>query len=115
MGRGVERAICAHHARRLRRVDRLQALAPRGTAPWAAGDPPPRDGCTLEVLVDGEQALPAIAQALAGARREVLLAGWHASPDFALTRDGSQPPLRALLAGVAERVPVRMLLWAGAP
>src|SRR4051812_1154985 len=69
----------------------------------------------MEVLVDGETALPAMAQALRGARHEVLMAGWHASPDFALTRDDGAPPLRDLLAGLAERVPVRVLMWAGAP
>jgi phosphatidylserine/phosphatidylglycerophosphate/cardiolipin synthase-like enzyme len=115
LGRGVERAICAHHARRLRRIDRLDALDPAGDGPLAAGEPPPRDGCRMEVLVDGEEALPAMAAALRDARREVLMAGWHASADFALTRDGDPPPLRALLADLAERVPVRVLMWAGAP
>ena len=33
---------------------------PRGG--WAAGDPPPRSGNTVEVLIDGEQALPVIAE-----------------------------------------------------
>jgi phosphatidylserine/phosphatidylglycerophosphate/cardiolipin synthase-like enzyme len=116
VGRSVERAICAHHARRLRRIDRLGALDPADDGPWAAGEPRPREGCRMDVLVDGEEALPAIAEALRGARREVLMAGWHASPDFALTRGGGgPPPLRALLAELAERVPVRVLMWAGAP
>ncbi|HEY3186456.1 MAG TPA: phospholipase D family protein [Solirubrobacteraceae bacterium] len=115
LGLGVERAICAHHARRLRRTGWLRALDPAGEGPWAAGDPPPRAGCRMEVLVDGENALPAIAEALRGARHEVLMAGWHASPDFALTREAGAPSLRALLAELAERVPVRVLLWAGAP
>jgi len=115
LGLSVERAICAHHARRLRRTGWLRALDPQGDGPWAAGDPPPRAGCRMEVLVDGEHALPAIAEALRGAQREVLLAGWHASPDFKLTREPGAPSLRALLAELAERVPVRMILWAGAP
>ena len=38
---------------------------------WAAGDPPPRTGGALEVLVDGGAALPRIAEALAGARSHV--------------------------------------------
>jgi phosphatidylserine/phosphatidylglycerophosphate/cardiolipin synthase-like enzyme len=115
LGRSAERAICAHHARRLRRIGRLGALDPYGDGPWADGDPRPREGCRMEVLIDGEHALPEIAAALRSAQREVLLAGWHASPDFELTRDGSAPPLRDLLAEIAERVPVRALLWAGAP
>src|SRR5437660_450100 len=63
VGTRVERAICAHHARRLRRTGWLGALDPPHDGPWAAGDPPPREGCSLEVLVDGEHALPPIAAA----------------------------------------------------
>src|SRR5437763_16851760 len=98
VGTRVEQAICAHHARRRRRTGGRRALDPPHDGAWAAGDPPPRDGCALEVMVDGEHALPQIAEAIAGARESVLMAGWHASPDFALTRDGSHPPLRDLLA-----------------
>jgi len=82
---------------------------------WAAADPPPRDGCSLEVLIDGAEALPRIAAAIEGAQRSVHIAGWHVTPGFGLTRDQSAQPLRELLASVAERVDVRVLLWAGAP
>ena len=34
-------------------------------------------GCSLEVLVDGAEVLPAIAEAIRGARRSVRMAGWH--------------------------------------
>jgi phosphatidylserine/phosphatidylglycerophosphate/cardiolipin synthase-like enzyme len=69
----------------------------------------------VEVLIDGEEALPAIAEAISGADSQVQIAGWFASPDFELKR-GSQPnPLRDLLADAAERIPVRVLLWAGSP
>jgi phosphatidylserine/phosphatidylglycerophosphate/cardiolipin synthase-like enzyme len=115
VGTRVERGICAHHARRLRRTGWTRALEPPHDGTWAAGDPPPRDGCALDVLVDGEHALPRIAEALRGARESVLLAGWHVSPDFELTRDGDPAVLRELLGELAERVPVRVLLWAGAP
>src|SRR3954447_40048 len=116
VGVGVERAICAHHARRLRRIGWERALAPPRDGVWAAGDPPPREGCAVEVLVDGEHALPRIAEALRGARESVLIAGWHATPDFELERGGgARSQLRDLLGEVAERVPVRVLLWAGAP
>ncbi len=74
-----------------------------------------RDGCELEVLIDGAQALPRIADAIAAARHYVHVAGWHASPEFGLTRDEDALPLRELLAAVAERADVRVLLWAGAP
>ena len=82
---------------------------------WCAGGPPPRDGCSLEVLIDGAQALPRIAEAIEGARSYVHIAGWHVTPGFGLTRDATARPLRELLGSVAERADVRVLLWAGAP
>jgi phosphatidylserine/phosphatidylglycerophosphate/cardiolipin synthase-like enzyme len=115
-GRAVEGAIGAHHRRRLRRAGRAEQLdPPAGTALWAAAEPPPREGCSFEVLIDGARALPRIAEAIAGARSRVHIAGWHVSPDFGLTRDPHARQLRALLAEVAERAEVRVLLWAGAP
>jgi phosphatidylserine/phosphatidylglycerophosphate/cardiolipin synthase-like enzyme len=83
--------------------------------PWCNGATPPREGCDLEVLVDGASALPAIADAIEGAKSHVHIAGWHLQPGFALTRDPHIEPLRELLAAAAERVDVRVLLWAGAP
>jgi phosphatidylserine/phosphatidylglycerophosphate/cardiolipin synthase-like enzyme len=116
VGGRIEDAMSAHHRRRIRRAGRLAQLdPPRDGRLWAAGAPPIRDGCDLEVLVDGAEALPRIAAAIAGARRSVHVAGWHATPDFGLTRDDDALPLRELLAETAERVDVRVLLWAGAP
>jgi phosphatidylserine/phosphatidylglycerophosphate/cardiolipin synthase-like enzyme len=115
-GQGIETAIRAHHRRRLRRLGHLAQLDPPGGAPlWAAGEPPPRGGCELDVLIDGSEALPAIAEAIAGARSHVHIAGWHLTPDFGLTRDRDARRLRDLLGDLAERVDVRVLLWAGAP
>jgi phosphatidylserine/phosphatidylglycerophosphate/cardiolipin synthase-like enzyme len=116
MGQGIEAAIGAHHRRRLQRVGRIDQLdpAPNGML-WARGDTPPRALGALEVLVDGGVALPRIAEALAGARSDVHIAGWHITPDFGLTRDHLATRLRDLLGELAERVDVRVLLWAGAP
>jgi phosphatidylserine/phosphatidylglycerophosphate/cardiolipin synthase-like enzyme len=116
VGGGIEAAVAAHHRRRLRRVGRIEQLDPPsdGTL-WAGGDPPPRALCALDVLIDGGTALPCIAAALAGARSTVHIAGWHITPDFGLTRDDRSTPLRDLLGELAERVEVRVLLWAGAP
>jgi phosphatidylserine/phosphatidylglycerophosphate/cardiolipin synthase-like enzyme len=115
-GQGIEAAIGAHHRRRLQRVGRIDQLAPPDSPSlWAAGDPPPRTGCALDVLVDGGEALPRIAEALAGARSHVYIAGWHITPDFGLTRDDQATRLRDLLGDLAERVEVRVLLWGGAP
>jgi phosphatidylserine/phosphatidylglycerophosphate/cardiolipin synthase-like enzyme len=116
IGQRVEAAIDAHHRRRLRRVGRSDQLdPPSGSSLWAAGDPAPRTGCALEVLVDGGEALPRIAEALIGARSHVHVAGWHVTPDFGLTRDDQASRLRDLLGDLAERVEVRVLLWGGAP
>ncbi len=56
-----------------------------------------------------------IAEALAGARSHVHIAGWHVTPDFGLRRDDQASRLRDLLGDLAERIEVRVLLWAGAP
>jgi phosphatidylserine/phosphatidylglycerophosphate/cardiolipin synthase-like enzyme len=115
IGRGIERVIRGHHRRRLRRVGWEQAIEPPRNGIFCAGEPPPRQGCAIEVLIDGENALPAIAEAIRSARSHVHIAGWHVTPDFELERGEGAQPLRELLAEVAERVPVRVLLWAGAP
>ena len=112
LGARLEREIVRHHRRRLARIDRLRALdAPRGG--WADGEPPPRRGNAVEVLVDGSEALPRLAAGIERAQSHVHLAGWYFSPDFRLDRGGGT--LRELLAAAAERVDVRVLAWAGAP
>jgi phosphatidylserine/phosphatidylglycerophosphate/cardiolipin synthase-like enzyme len=115
LGRAICSVVVAHHKRRLRRIGQEGALDPP-TGGWAVGDPPPRDGCSLEVLIDGEEALPRMAAELAGAESHIYLTGWQFSPDFPLVRD-QQPPviLRNLLAELSERIDVRVLVWAGAP
>ena len=117
VGERVESAVRSHHRRRLLRAGQLGRLDPRAAATslWAAGDPPARGGNQLEVLIDGAQALPLLARTLAEARSSVHIAGWHVTADFGLTRDGGAMRLRDLLGELAERVNVRVLLWAGAP
>jgi phosphatidylserine/phosphatidylglycerophosphate/cardiolipin synthase-like enzyme len=110
----VSRQICLHHERRLRRIGWERALAaPPGG--WAATDLPPRRGNRLEVLIDGANILPAIADEMMRAQSHVYLTGWFFTPSFALVRDGDPLVLRDLLAELAERIPVRVLAWAGAP
>ena len=116
VGRATEHAKAAHHRRRLARLGHAASYDPPADGSlWAAGDPAPREGCSLEVLIDGAEALPAIAEAIASARSYVHVAGWHITPEFGLTRDADARPLRDLLGSVAERCDVRVLLWAGAP
>ena len=115
-GQGIEKANRRHHRRRLQRIGQIDRLdPPRDGELFATGDPPPRDGCELEVLIDGAEALPRIAEALTGARSQIHIAGWHLTPDFGLTRHDRTRRLRDLLGELAERVDVRVLLWAGAP
>ena len=112
----VEGAMGAHHRRRLRNLGHARSYdPPRDGTLWAAGDPPPRAGNDVEILVDGAPALPEIERAIRGARRHVHIAGWSITPHFALTRDEPPVVLRELLADAAERVDVRVLMWAGAP
>ena len=109
--------MCAKHRRRLRRVwDPSGALAPPDDGLWAAGDPPPRAGCSLDVLIDGAEAFPAIAEAIAGRARLRSTSPAGTSPltssSSAATRRSS---LRRAARRAAERIDVRVLVWAGAP
>ncbi|MBA3842605.1 MAG: phospholipase [Actinobacteria bacterium] len=113
IGAGVERTVVAHHRRRLRRHGWQRAYDPPRDGLWCAGEPVPREGNSFDVLVDGEEALPRLAQEIAAAKESVFLAGWAFEPAFRLSRGG--PSLRELLAEAAERTEVRVLAWAGAP
>jgi phosphatidylserine/phosphatidylglycerophosphate/cardiolipin synthase-like enzyme len=115
VGAGVEAAVVAKHARRLQRLGWSRARDPTGPGTWAQGEPPPREGCALEVLIDGEEAMAAIAEAIASAREFVHITGWHLAPEFELVRGERPVVLGTLLAEAAERVDVRVLAWAGAP
>src|SRR5207249_3863546 len=79
LGERVEALIRSHHRRRLRRLGWEHALDAQPGS-WATGAPPPRDGNTVELLVDGVEALPAIARAIESAHSHVHLAGWYFSP-----------------------------------
>jgi phosphatidylserine/phosphatidylglycerophosphate/cardiolipin synthase-like enzyme len=113
LGESLSAAVCRRHEHRLARLGKASLLTPSGG--WAADSPPPRDGNRLEVLIDGEAALGRMVDELAQAQRSVYLSGWFLSPGFVM-RDGETPVVvRNLLADLAARVDVRVLLWAGAP
>ena len=65
--------------------------------------------------MDGSAALPRLVEELRKARSHVHLAGWFLSPYFGLLRQPERLELRTVLADLAERIPVRVLLWAGSP
>ncbi|MBA2559943.1 MAG: phospholipase, partial [Propionibacteriales bacterium] len=114
-GDRLESLLRHHHQRRLRRCGWQGALDDDHDGSWWSARAPVRSGNRMDVLVDGAAALAAMETAIRGAQQSVHIAGWHASPDFRLTRGPDAVPLRDLLTGVAERVPVRLLLWAGPP
>ncbi len=114
LGQLVERLSTSHHRRRLARVGWATASDPPPGG-WAAGEPAPRSGNALTVLIDGSEALQAMADGIINARSHVHITGWHITPTFAMTRGERPTVLKDLLAEVAARIPVRVLIWAGVP
>jgi phosphatidylserine/phosphatidylglycerophosphate/cardiolipin synthase-like enzyme len=115
LGDVMEAQLRRHHVRRLGKLGWPEVLDPSNGGGWWCPRVPIRDGNDVEVFVDGAAALPAMEAAIRAAKHTVHIAGWHASPDFQLTREPGSAALRDVLAEVAERVPVRLLLWAGPP
>jgi phosphatidylserine/phosphatidylglycerophosphate/cardiolipin synthase-like enzyme len=115
LGAGIEGIVRGHHHRRLRKLGWGHLLERSDVGAWADPDPPPRTGNRLEVLIDGAEALPAIAEAVAGARSHVHVAGWHVAAGFEVERGAQPQTVRDMLADAAERVPVRAIAWGGAP
>ncbi len=103
------------HRRRLRKLGWERVFSPSAPGVWAGGEPPPREGCSLEVLIDGSGALPEMARALSEAKQFVHLTGWHVAPSFELEPGRRQSAIGVLLAEVARRADVRVLVWSGSP
>jgi len=114
LGQLVERLSTSHHRRRLAHVGWTTTIDPPPGG-WAEGGTSPRPGNALTVLIDGADALQAMAVAIAEARSHVHITGWHITPSFALTRGERPIVLKELLAEVSQRIPVRVLIWAGVP
>src|SRR5918912_765113 len=112
----IDGAMGAHHRRRLRNLGHAHSYDPPADGRlWAAGDPPPRTGNALDVLIDGAEALPQTAEAIRGARRHVHIAGWSVTPHFAVDRGEPPLPLRELLADVAAHFTARWSEVTGEP
>jgi phosphatidylserine/phosphatidylglycerophosphate/cardiolipin synthase-like enzyme len=114
IGDRVDGMVIGHHRRRLRNVGWEHALDAEGVR-WSRGAFSPSAGNAFEVLVDGSNMLPSLADALLGARSHVHVAGWHFSPELDLTRDEDPVVLRNVLADLAEQIDVRVLGWKGSP
>ena len=86
---------------------------------WYPGGTPPRAHNHIAPLIDGGEFFPALRDALAQAQHYVYIAGWFLTPYIPLGRsdvdDIEQSRLLPLLTETARRVPVRILLWSGAP
>ena len=113
LGDRIERMVRTHHRRRLTRIGHGRAFTPPAGG-WAdSGAFAPRDGNRIELLVDGAEVLPRIVADVEAAGSHVHVAGWFFTPGLVMGHNG--PTLAALLGDAAERVPVRVLAWAGAP
>ncbi len=114
LGGAIDQAVASHHTRRLRKVGWGHALEAHERG-WARGPMPPRGHNAVDVLIDGATFLPRVAEELKAARSHVHLTGWYFSPELALTRGENPVSVRNLLAELAERIDVRVLVWSGAP
>jgi phosphatidylserine/phosphatidylglycerophosphate/cardiolipin synthase-like enzyme len=115
VGDGIEALVTAKHRLRLRRLGWEHALDPSREGIWAQGDPSPRQGCSLQVLIDGAEAFGQMVEAIKGAREFVHITGWHLEPAFELVRGPQPEPIGSLLAELALRIDVRVLVWSGSP
>ena len=86
---------------------------------WYAGGTPPRRHNHITPLVDGESYFDALLEALGSAWSYVYVIGWCLTPHIPLRRgsreDVVNTRLLSVLNDVAQRAPVRILLWEGAP
>jgi phosphatidylserine/phosphatidylglycerophosphate/cardiolipin synthase-like enzyme len=114
VGERIDRRIHDRHRALLKSFGWAHALDEEDAA-FVDDGADPKPGNKLEVLIDGVEALPRIAEELVKATSHVHLTGWFLSPHLQLTREDEPVVVRNLLAELAERIDVRVLLWKGAP
>jgi phosphatidylserine/phosphatidylglycerophosphate/cardiolipin synthase-like enzyme len=113
VGRLIESLIRRHHRRRLARRGWSAILDPFPHTAVDAASSPEREGNSVAVFVDGQDAFAAMLAAIEGAQRSVHIAGWHATPDFELAKGETPTTLGGALQVAAGRAQVRVLLWGG--
>src|SRR2546430_16153525 len=92
VGDAIETANHSHHRRRLRRLGHGASVEPPDDGMiWAAGDPPPREGNEVELLVDRAEMLPEAAAAIQGAKRSGHGTGRPGTARLAPPRPGAPP------------------------
>ncbi len=120
-----DRFVPGRFRRRHRRYLRVRKYryAPKGRwwsddRRWFWGGCPPRARNQLTPLIDGQAAFEAMLKAINEAEHYVYITGWALTPAFALDRPEMLPSADGLLIDVlkrvSERVPVKILVWAGA-
>jgi phosphatidylserine/phosphatidylglycerophosphate/cardiolipin synthase-like enzyme len=114
VGDRIEALVRLHHRRRLARAGWGRALEPSARL-WADGDPPPRSGNDLEILIDGESFLPRLAGGARAAESHVTSPAGTSRRSSRSCVKRSASVLLDLLEELARKVDVRVLLWAGAP
>ncbi|MGI8404380.1 MAG: phospholipase D-like domain-containing protein [Thermomicrobiales bacterium] len=126
LGPVSRRLLHHHHARTLARGDVEKARRQSAHAQWWGSDPhwypggrPPRMHNRVTPLIDGFTYLAALHTELDKAHAYVYIIGWCLTPYTPLERDPERDlvdtQLLPVLLETARRVPVRILLWAGAP
>src|SRR6185437_4729483 len=113
------------HRRTLRRANPTRATRKEATEPWRhdpqwfPGGTPPRSHNRVTPLIDGHAFFDDLSRALSTAQHYVYIIGWYLPPAIPLQRGTSDTVaatrLHGVLAETAQRLPVRVLLWSGAP
>ncbi len=114
VGTIIESLIRNHHRRRMQRNGWSSVLEPDPTLMDEVAGSPMRSGNSFDVVVDGEVAFAGMLSAIRSAQRVVHIAGWHATPEFVLSRGDDSAMLGDVLREAATRAEVRVLLWGGA-
>ena len=111
--------VLSHTANDRRRTPATQQEWWGDNPRWYPGGTPPRQHNRVTPLIHGDTYFAALKEELDQARHYVYIIGWCLTPHIPLGRDSQEAlidtQLVELLSKTAGRVPVRVLLWSGAP
>jgi phosphatidylserine/phosphatidylglycerophosphate/cardiolipin synthase-like enzyme len=125
VGPAIHPLVHRGHRRAIDEATRAQ-IGGRGPRSWWTDEPrwfpgatPPRQHNSVTVLIDGDAYFQRLCAALSEARHYVYIAGWCLTPHIPLLRATPNDLIRSrlvdMLSEVSTRIPVRILLWGGAP
>ena len=126
LGPAVSPVLHGRRARTLRHASIDPAAERRARDSWWGDDPrwfpggtPPRQLNRITPLIDGDAFFDRLYTELKAAEHYVYVTGWCLTPYVPLIRgtveDQLHSRLLVVLSEAAKRVPVRILLWSGAP